>query len=176
MDNYTRYRGHFYNWYDTRTLEPPALPAYDPYRSTTAATSPPICKPSLAGLEEMHADKFLAPRMFDGLCATIDILVELSAAAMAAPEYLSTAVSHDLRARLDRMKNDLRSPPRTLSAMHLQLQRMLTATQAILHSLQLPRKKRKPPIGSMLWPTSAAALTPNSCSSPPGSIWLLPPK
>ena len=54
VDKLQRYRGHLYNWYDTRTLEPLRRCTS---RRSTAATSPAICSRSPRAQRDRRARK-----------------------------------------------------------------------------------------------------------------------
>ncbi len=70
-----RFRGHFYNWYDTRTLKP--LPPL--YVSTVDSGNLAGHLLTLsAGLVECADQKILGPQIFSGLRATIGVLRELA--------------------------------------------------------------------------------------------------
>ena len=71
MARLTRYRGHFYNWYDTRSLEPLA-PAY-----VSTVDSGNLAGHLLtlrAGLGELPDDPVVPAHLFDGLADTVHIL------------------------------------------------------------------------------------------------------
>ncbi len=71
MERLERYRGHFYNWYDTRTLQP--LPP----RYVSGVDSGNLAGHLLtlgSGLRELADETILPPRMFSGLRDTLDAL------------------------------------------------------------------------------------------------------
>jgi cellobiose phosphorylase len=68
-----RYRGHFYNWYDTQSLKP--LPPL--YISTVDSGNLAAYLLTLrSGLLELPDDKILGPRLLDGLRDTLMVLVD----------------------------------------------------------------------------------------------------
>ena len=74
MQRLQRHRGHFFNWYDTRTLQP-LLPLY-----VSSVDSGNLAGHLLTlgpGLEELHAQPILPPQVFRGLSDTVSILREL---------------------------------------------------------------------------------------------------
>jgi len=73
MGQMQRHRGHFYNWYDTTTLEP----LHPRYVSTVDSGN--LAGHLLvlaAGLDELAAAPVLPPRLFDGLAETLAVLTE----------------------------------------------------------------------------------------------------
>ena len=72
MEKLERFRGHFYNWYDTRTL----LPLQPRYVSSVDSGNLAGCLFTLrAGLTELKNQPVLGPRPFDGLRDTFQELV-----------------------------------------------------------------------------------------------------
>jgi cellobiose phosphorylase len=70
-----RYRGHFYNWYETRTLKP-LLPLY-----VSSVDSGNLAGHLLtlgSGLREQAAEKLFTPQIFAGLRDTVNILRDLT--------------------------------------------------------------------------------------------------
>ncbi|HEY6000989.1 MAG TPA: glucoamylase family protein, partial [bacterium] len=107
MEALERHRGHFYNWYDTRTLKP--LPPR--YVSTVDSGNLAAHLLTLrAGLLALPDQRILSPRIFDGLADTGRIL--LDAAAAASPGGGAPVGLAQLRQLLD---SACHSPPRTLA-------------------------------------------------------------
>ena len=75
MQRLKRYRGHFYNWYDTRTLEP-LLPLY--ISSVDSGNLAGHLLTLAAGLRELPDEKTYTPEIFAGLLDTVRIIRELS--------------------------------------------------------------------------------------------------
>ena len=97
MQGLERHRGHFFNWYDTRTRKP-MLPLYV---STVDSGNLAGHLLTLApGLAELQAQPILAPQLFAGLLDTIGILRELAVG----------------NAELGRLAPELAQPPSTLRA------------------------------------------------------------
>jgi cellobiose phosphorylase len=112
-----RYRGHFYNWYDTQSLQP-LHPAYiSTVDSGNLAGHLLTLRPGLTALLDRP---ILEPRCFDGLCDTLGILEE--AAGDPAP------------ATLARFRKDLASAcashPTTLAAARGMLDRLVLSAGA----------------------------------------------
>ena len=71
MQRMERYHGHFYNWYETRTLQP-LLPLYISSVDTGNLSGHLLTLGS--GLRELADEKLFTPQMFDGLCDTVRVL------------------------------------------------------------------------------------------------------
>jgi cyclic beta-1,2-glucan synthetase len=102
MERMPRYRGHFFNWYDTRTLEP--LPPR--YVSTVDSGNLAAQLITLrSGLLSLADEPLLSVRWMDGMLDTYRVLNE---AIDAAPPATRTAVTGDLalfeRSRLSHQK------------------------------------------------------------------------
>ena len=97
MQRLDRYRGHFYNWYETRTLQP-LLPLY-----VSTVDSGNLAGHLLtlsSGLREQADQKVLTPQLFAGLRDTVRVLMELVGE--------NTAL-RQLDARLEKAPTDLRA-------------------------------------------------------------------
>ena len=111
MEGLERHRGHFYNWYDTLSLQP-LLPLYiSSVDSGNLAGHLLTLRPGLLALPDQ---KIVGARLFEGISDTSRILMD--AAGGAAPAQLA-AIQGDLEAAI-------RSRPTTLAAMRLCLDRL----------------------------------------------------
>ena len=105
MQRLERHRGHFFNWYDTRTLTP-LLPLY-----VSSVDSGNLAGHLLTlgpGLMEFQAQPILTPQVFAGLSDTVGILHELIGK----------------NSELEQLKAELAPPPSTLRAGFDLLQRV----------------------------------------------------
>jgi len=111
MVSLERHRGHFYNWYDTRTLRP-LLPMY--VSTVDSGNLASYVLTLRAGLLALPDDPILSRRAFAGLADTLDVLQESigadAGAALAAlrQEVGSSTVAgpmplRDAKRRLDRL-------------------------------------------------------------------------
>jgi cyclic beta-1,2-glucan synthetase len=116
MQKLERYRGHFYNWYETRTLRP-LLPLY--ISSVDSGNLAGHLLTLGAGLRELADEKILRPRLFSGLRDTLGILRE--------------SVRDD--AALAALDADLASAPTTLRAALALLERLTDEATRIAASL-----------------------------------------
>ena len=116
-----RYRGHFYNWYDTRSLKP--LPP----RYVSTVDSGNLAGDLLVlrgGLLELVQAPVLSPRIFDGLGDTARVLLDVARGNhRSAGEDRVALVSPDVLRKFERLE-DLERPPSTLSAATAFLQRL----------------------------------------------------
>ena len=97
MQRLERFRGHFYNWYETRTLQP-LLPLY-----VSSVDSGNLAGHLLtlgSGLREQANGKHFTPQVFAGLRDTVRILMDLAR---------ETAGLAELDAELERAPSSLRA-------------------------------------------------------------------
>jgi cyclic beta-1,2-glucan synthetase len=108
MEKLERYRGHLYNWYDTRTLQP----LYPMYVSSVDSGNLAGCLLTLqAGLAELKHRPVLQPNALDGLQDTLQVLAE----------QLPASPAPELAKKIRLLQDSLRTltqdaPPRTLAA------------------------------------------------------------
>jgi len=118
LDKLQRYRGHFYNWYDTRTLEP-LRPLY--VSTVDSGNLAGHLLTLAAGLDELAVQKIFRPTaIFAGLGSTLDLLFEIARAS-------ATAAQTKLIAPLERLRDDMRTPPRALSDSQVLLRQLAAA-------------------------------------------------
>jgi len=122
MEALARYRGHFFNWYDTQSLKP--LPPR--YISTVDSGNLAAHLLTLRqGLLELPDQKIVHARLFGGLSDTLHILVD--------------ALKIEEPAGLAQLWNDLESaynsPPATLPAVRFCLAQLTTSAEALLYRL-----------------------------------------
>jgi cellobiose phosphorylase len=116
MQGLERHRGHFFNWYDTRTLKP-LLPLY--VSSVDSGNLAGHLLTLSSGLEELPSQPIFTPRVFAGLRDTVDILRELMGRS----------------AELEPLKEELIQPPVTLRAGFDLLQRATAQAAALAAAL-----------------------------------------
>ncbi|QOV88421.1 glycoside hydrolase family 94 protein [Humisphaera borealis] len=124
-----RYRGHFYNWYDTRSLRP-LSPAY-----VSMVDSGNLAGHLLVlrrGLLEIADAPVLPPRIFGGLRDTIRVLLD-SARGVYPPAAAAqqVAVTGDVLRRLERIDAELGKAPTTLRASLALLSRLQASASDI---------------------------------------------
>ena len=117
MERLERHRGHFYNWYDTRTLKP-LPPAY-----VSSVDSGNLAGHLLvhgAGLRELPDEKILGAQVFSGLRDTAGILRGLLGDGDA----------------LEGLDSDLEKAPEGMTATLEVLESLAVKAQALVHSLE----------------------------------------
>jgi cellobiose phosphorylase len=125
VDRLQRHRGHLFNWYDTRSLEP-LRPLY--ISTVDSGNLAGHLLTLVAGLNGMAGQNVFNPAVFPGLAETLDVAFEEArgrsggAAGGAVP-----AAPADVFAKLARVREHLRNVPLTLSASRLVLQRTTAA-------------------------------------------------
>ncbi len=117
MEQLERYRGHFYNWYDTRSLQP-LRPQY--ISSVDSGNLVGSLLTLQAGLLELKDAPQRTGRMFEGLQDTLDVLAE----------HLPPVPAPELVQHLDTIRNTLARYLRSES------EHSLTAVDAALDEIQ----------------------------------------
>jgi cyclic beta-1,2-glucan synthetase len=156
----TRHQGHFYNWYDTQSLQPLAPLYVSSVDSGNLAGHLLTLRPGLLALPD---DKILGARLFDGLFDTLRVLVDAAAEAPAAARVLLDRVQKDLESAYD-------SRPATLAAARTWLARLATSAAELAASLDAA-PAAAPESNAQWW---AQALT-RQCRSTLDELALLAP-
>jgi cellobiose phosphorylase len=118
MENLERYRGHFFNWYDTQSLKP-LLPLYvSSVDSGNLAGHLMTLRP---GLLELPDHRILEPKLFEAIRDTLRILIEVSEES-SLPYFIQFQKELNL---------SIISPPPSLSAGHLYLDRLTKSATEI---------------------------------------------
>lgn len=154
MQSLERYKGHFYNWYDTQSLKP-LQPLY-----ISTVDSGNLAGHLLTlrqGLLALPDHKVLGPKFFDGLNDTLNVLMDIPGA--------------DALAGLDTFRDDLEllcnSPPNTFAAAKSRLEQLTSITAAMLAGLDAE------PEDQVRWWTQALA---RQCRDALEELALLAPK
>ncbi|HWQ18918.1 MAG TPA: glucoamylase family protein [Methanotrichaceae archaeon] len=113
MEGLEKFRTHFYNWYDTKLLEP-LQPRY-----ISTVDSGNLAGHLLVlqqGLLEMPCREILRLSAFSGLRDTMMVIIDEARGLRKQDGEVRTPASPDILARLEQLLKDLESPPTTLSA------------------------------------------------------------
>jgi len=124
MEALERHRGHFYNWYDTQSLQP-LQPAY-----ISTVDSGNLAGHLLTlrqGLLALPDDRILGSRVFEGISDTIRVL-----------EDMDGKTASDQLAQLQKLvKSAIDSPPTTLAAARLCLDQVATSAAEVVTGLDV---------------------------------------
>ncbi len=117
MGRLERHRGHFYNWYDTRTLQP-LMPRY--VSSVDSGNLAGHLLTHGSGLRELADERILTPRVFEGLRDTLGVLRGLVPG----------------NAALARLAADIERAPSGLREAHSVLKRAAVQAAAVAESMK----------------------------------------
>lgn len=132
MEGLARYRGHFFNWYDTQALKP-LLPMYvSSVDSGNLAASLMTLREGLIALPD---EKFLGQRLLDGIADTAMVLMDVTEGNV--PEELRQFMKNlDPDRMLDR-ESDRSSPTEpTLCELKTYLERLVTSAWRVIKSFE----------------------------------------
>ena len=125
MEKLERYCGHFYNWYDTRTLQP-LHPQY--VSSVDSGNLAGSLLTLQAGLAELKDQPVLSSNAFQGLQDTLQVLVE----------HLPSSPAPDLAKKIKLLQDTLHSLTLTLPELTPQAQpQTLAAADSLLDKIHL---------------------------------------
>jgi cellobiose phosphorylase len=144
MGTLERYKGHFFNWYDTLSLVPLPPRYISSVDSGNLAGHLLTLKP---GLLELADRKILEPRTFESLRDTLELLAE------ALKSIPKTAADPLAGLRLD-LNAAPRSEPLTLVASRQRLERLAASATTLIDSLSAPGAD---PDSNALWWAAAFA-------------------
>ncbi len=125
MEGLERHRGHFYNWYDTQSLQP-LKPTY-----VSTVDSGNLAGHLLTlrqGLLAIPDDRILGSRVFEGISDTLRVLEEMDGKTPSDPLVQLQKL----------LKSAIDSPPTTLAAVRLCLDRLATAAAEVVTGLDVP--------------------------------------
>ena len=120
LNQLEQHRGHFYNWYDTQTLQP-LSPRY--ISTVDSGNLAGHLLTLRAGLLALGDERLLGARLFDGLRDTYRILVEEAAQAAA----VGGVAARPLAAFGQQLEAVAAAPPATLAALQSCLERLASS-------------------------------------------------
>ncbi|MFO8091145.1 MAG: glucoamylase family protein [Desulfatiglandaceae bacterium] len=124
MEELERYRGHFYNWYDTQSLKP-LLPMY--VSSVDSGNLAASLMTLRAGLLALPDEKLMGKRLFDGLADTAMVLMDIA----------KEPISAELLQFTRHMESIKSSPPDgTLWAVKHCLERLVKSAEEVVRSFE----------------------------------------
>jgi cyclic beta-1,2-glucan synthetase len=131
-----RYRGHFYNWYDTRTLAP-LPPAY--ISTVDSGNLAGYLVTLRAGLLDIAGEPIISPSFLEGLEDLVDLVEEDVERARASGPTAGNLP--DLRKELARLRVELGTRPSTdkeWKALVAQIRERLSVISVLLHEFEEP--------------------------------------
>ncbi|MFW2372897.1 MAG: glucoamylase family protein, partial [Gammaproteobacteria bacterium] len=129
MEKLERYRGHFYNWYDTRTLQP-LRPQY--VSSVDSGNLAGSLLTLQAGLAELKHQPVLSSNAFQGLQDTLQVLAEQVPSIPAPDLAKKVKILQDTLHSLTRPESSTKTQLQTLVAVDITLDEMQQNSQALL--------------------------------------------
>jgi cellobiose phosphorylase len=127
MEGLERYRGHFYNWYDTQSLKPLPPLYISSVDSGNLAGHLLTLKPGLLAIPD---HKILGTRIFEGLSDTLGIVMDAAAAFPGASPPARLAQLHrDLESATE-------SQPTSLAVLRLRLDQLATSAAKLVAGVE----------------------------------------
>ncbi|MFH1260011.1 MAG: glucoamylase family protein [Elusimicrobiota bacterium] len=128
-----KYRGHFYNWYNTETLKP-LEPLY--ISSVDSGNLVGHLLVLRSGLMEMRGEKIVSRKIFDGLSDTLDILQESVREPGKSKTSNVPGARQKAAERIKYFRGKIKSPPAYLSEIHTLLRQFSTDISKMLSGLE----------------------------------------
>ena len=127
-----RFQGHFYNWYDIKLL----LPMQPKYISTVDSGNLAGHLLTLQqGLFELPDQKILTHQVFDGLTDTLYVILDVATRDEPLHESQEELMPMQVLDQIRQFKNELLSPPSTLFAAWMLLDKQARAVAGIIDSV-----------------------------------------
>ncbi|MGD0093026.1 MAG: cyclic beta 1-2 glucan synthetase, partial [Planctomycetota bacterium] len=126
-----RFRGHFYNWYDTRTLQP-LLPLY--VSSVDSGNLAAVLLTLRAGLLELPGQPVLPANVFSGIRNTLDVLAGTVHTTHGKGSSNGTWTPEAQR-RLEQLRAELQQQPQTLAGAYTGLQQAAQSATGLAASI-----------------------------------------
>ena len=133
MSGMEKYRGHFYNWYDTESLKP-LKPLY--ISSVDSGNMAGHLLVLRSGLLEMKDGKAVSPKVFDGLADTLSVLQECAAQLDRSRISGAGAAARKLSDQAAQLRKKLKPAPDSAAEMHALLRRLAAESSRTLASLE----------------------------------------
>ncbi len=127
MRGMEKYRGHFFNWYDTVTMKPLKPQYISSVDSGNLAGHLMVLR---SGLMELPGNKIISLKIFDGFCDTLNIIGESAGGGGDTFKILFEQITD--------IGNKLESPPSRLTEIHRLLGELAADISKILSILNLP--------------------------------------
>ncbi len=134
-----KFRGHFYNWYDTETLRPLAPLYVSSVDSGNLAGHLVVLR---SGLMEMNSHKIVSPGIFDGLWDTLEVLRQSVATFEKNRKGHVTESLRKISEKIKQFQEKRKSSPVCLSEIHTLLRQLSTDVSKALSGLD-PKRSEK---------------------------------
>jgi hypothetical protein len=121
MEKLPRFRGHLYNWYETRTLEPLPPLYVSTVDSGNLAGHLLILR---CGILEIENQKILAPQVWNGLTDTLGVLRDVMSARHTGQKQAPRGTTANVEKRIVQLQAELQAAPDTLALTYLLLQHL----------------------------------------------------
>jgi len=118
-----KFKGHFYNWYDTQTLKP-LTPLY--VSSVDSGNLVGHLLVLRSGLMEIGGHKIVSPKMFDGLFDTLNILQQSAEDVEKGHKSSVSNAFKETSRRIEQFQEKIKSSPAYLSEIHTLLRQLST--------------------------------------------------
>jgi len=132
MEKLSRFRGHLYNWYETRTLEP-LLPLYvSTVDSGNLAGHLLVLR---SGILEIETQRILTPQLWSGLTDTLGVLRDVVSARHTGQKHAPVSTTANVEERVVHLQAELQAAPDSLAATYLLLQRSAHVAGALIDAV-----------------------------------------
>lgn len=136
MERMERFRGHFYNWYDTQTLAPLPPTYVSTVDSGNLAGFLLTLKP---GLKDLLDEKIIPRQMFEGLIDTLEELAtEISDTFIVSKD--TSSIEKQIICAIDNLRQELLKYPSTVEKMAILVCHVNTELGILKQLLQMPEE------------------------------------
>lgn len=129
MDALERFKGHFYNWYDTKLMEP-LCPLYISTVDSGNLSGHLLILSQ--GLVEIRDDMVFTPQALSGLKDTLILLLDTAKGQTGKGDR----APNNAIAKLERLMGDLQSPPQTLAGAWMLLDKLSKGANELIEGLE----------------------------------------
>ena len=133
MSGMEKYRGHFYNWYDTESLRP-LKPLY--VSSVDSGNMAGHLLVLRSGLLELKGNKLVPPKVFDGLGDTLSVIEEAAAGLKKSSISGAPGAARKAEELIARLRGKLKPAPDSLLEMHALLRGLSAESSKTLPGLE----------------------------------------
>lgn len=140
LEQMDHFRGHLYNWYDTRTLQP-IEPRY--ISSVDSGNLAGLLLILKAGLEDLGRQPIIRHDIFEGLADTLRLALETARDPVpTADKTIAYTSSRDVAQRIEKLLAECRTSGTSLTRTHRLLEYLATAASELAGGLTTPGDQR----------------------------------